>query len=321
MQRGGTARWAWLVSRAAFALVSVSLVLPISPGTADEAIPDSDLSSAAITPPSTAGITCRSPAQISFYPLEPQPERVVRIDVLAPSPSAQVTLLSPLRLYYESEGQELDGYRWSWFTWSEFAGDYEITFLDVTRSECATARLIVGAEAMVADPMESPLVDPAAPITAATRTRTPRAASLTRSTSSNDNDDDGDESSSRKPAPTRTRAPTRTPSPTRTPKPDEPTRTPMPTATEVPRPDVASTDPPSAICGAKLTIKGKGFGSSQSAVSGKVEIAGKSVAAYDEWNDKEIRVILPSNAPTGPGETLLVETRGGADSHEIKVSC
>ena len=84
---------------------------------------------------------------------------------------------------------------------------------------------------------------------------------------------------------------------------------------------IASTDPSSAMCGARLTIKGRGFGSNRSAVSGRVELAGRSVAAYDQWTDSEIEVIVSTTSPTGPGETLIVETRGGADSEEIKVSC
>ena len=124
--------------------------------------------------------------------------------------------------------------------------------------------------------------------------------------------------------PTRTPEPEDTPRPTRTPEPEDtprPTRTPVPTATEVPSPDVASTSPSSAICGNTLTIKGSGFGRNRSSVDGKVKIADREVSAYEEWGDSEIRVVVHSNTRPGPGETLIVETRGGADSREIKVSC
>jgi hypothetical protein len=84
---------------------------------------------------------------------------------------------------------------------------------------------------------------------------------------------------------------------------------------------VTGTSPSSTICGQPLTIMGRGFGDSRGAVDGKVTIADREVSAYDKWSDSEIRVVVQSNTPTGPGETLIVETRGGADSHEIKVSC
>jgi hypothetical protein len=56
-------------------------------------------------------------------------------------------------------------------------------------------------------------------------------------------------------------------------------------------------------------------------VNGTVTIADREVSAYDLWSDTEIRVIVHSSTPTGPGETLIVETLGGADSLQIKVSC
>jgi hypothetical protein len=313
------------------ALGVITLLLPSRPGSADEVGPADEPAPGTTAASVITGITCRSPAQISFFPTEPQAERVVRIDVLAPAHSTEVTLLSSLRLYYESEAQEPLGYRWSWFTWSEFPGDYEITFLDSMRSECATARLVIGDAGMVTHPAGPAVVpigppfDSSALAPGATPTRTPRVVSLSRSSSSNDNDDnDDDSSSSRKPTATRTRAPTKTPVPTRTPQPEEPprpTRTPVPTATEVPHPEVASTSPSSAICGNTLTIKGRGFGSKRDPVDGRVKIAEREVSGYEDWGESEIRVVVHSNTPTGPAERLIVETRGGADSLEIKVSC
>ena len=117
-RRGGTPRIrVEVLSRAAVALTLLLLLLPTPRGTADEIQVAVDSAADPVIPPTSVGITCLSAAQISFYPPAPQPERVVRIDVLSPSWSGQVMLLSSLPLYFESELQEWNGYRWSWFTW------------------------------------------------------------------------------------------------------------------------------------------------------------------------------------------------------------
>src|ERR1051325_6781658 len=119
MRRGGAPDIrVWSVLRAVLALVLIALVARSTPGAADEIGLAVDTSEPPFASVSTTGITCLSTARISFFPADPQPERVVRIDVLSPFASGEVTLLSSLPLYFESEAQETDGHRWSWFTWS-----------------------------------------------------------------------------------------------------------------------------------------------------------------------------------------------------------
>src|SRR5262245_55758214 len=150
----------WVVLRAATALCFAALLARTPPGTADEIDLAVDASAAPLQPAVTTGITCLSTAQISFYPVLPQPERVVRIDVLSPFPSREVTLLSSLPLYFESDADEWNGHRWSWFTWSSVPGDFEVMFLDAARSECATARLVIGGAAFAQSNEPAPPADP-----------------------------------------------------------------------------------------------------------------------------------------------------------------
>src|SRR3954451_9475153 len=107
MRRGGAPRIRVAVlPRTAVVRTPLLLLLPPPRGTADELQVEVGPATDLITPAASVGITCLSTAQISFYPTAPQPERVMRIDVLAPFWSAQVMLLSSLPLYFESELQE-----------------------------------------------------------------------------------------------------------------------------------------------------------------------------------------------------------------------
>ncbi len=141
------------------------------------------------------------------------------------------------------------------------------------------------------------------------------------------------------PTPTHTPRPTRTPTPapprTSTPEPTDvptatliptwtpvPTSTPQPTATPTPEaPVIVGTQPGSAICRSELLIVGRGFGSSQRAVSGQVRITGVSVQDYLSWSASEIRVVVPATVRPGNDGSLDVDVAGRTAHYALRVSC
>ncbi|MFN0071612.1 MAG: IPT/TIG domain-containing protein [Chloroflexota bacterium] len=317
------------------ALVVFGMVTMASPGpesAANEITQPAEEVNEPAQPPSSLSITCSSSALITFDPPRAMPQRVVRIDVIAPAFSDDVVLLSELPMYFESELALLDGHRWSWFTWVPQAGEFDVTFMDSSRLECAVARLVIGipseegSEALT--PTESAgLGEPPT----ATSTRTPRIRVTESSTDEDSNDNvSRSVSATRTPTRTRTPTPTRTSSPTRASQavdPPDPTRTPSPTRTltptptEVPVPVITNASPSAVMCGQPLTLMGRGFGSNRGAVDGKVTVADRAVTAYELWTDTEIRVLVALNTPSSPEERVEVITRGGASGINLRISC
>jgi hypothetical protein len=128
------------------------------------------------------------------------------------------------------------------------------------------------------------------------------------------------------PTPTRTPTLARTPTPTRTPRPDptntprpDPTDTPAPTPTLAP-PSIAGISPGSALCGQSLTVSGQRFGSSRSAVDGRVRIDGVE-ASIVSWSMSEVEVLVPLTARPGNDRLLEVIVAGASTSRTLRVSC
>jgi len=129
------------------------------------------------------------------------------------------------------------------------------------------------------------------------------------------------------PEPTATRTPrpdptdTREPTVTRTPRPD-PTDTPVPTPTPTMEPpSIVDWVPASAVCGQSLTIRGERFGSSRSAVDGKVTIDGRE-SSIVSWGMSQIEVQVPLTAQPGNDRQLVVVVAGqSATRNALRVSC
>ncbi len=84
---------------------------------------------------------------------------------------------------------------------------------------------------------------------------------------------------------------------------------------------IVGTQPGSAICRSELLIVGRGFGSSQRAVSGQVRITGVSVQDYLSWSASEIRVVVPATVRPGNDGSLDVDVAGRTAHYALRVSC
>lgn len=164
-----------------------------------------------------------------------------------------------------------------------------------------------------------------------TSTRRPTRTPTPTPDNGNENDNVTASAAARAPTktPTSTRVPTSTPAPTSTRTPREPTatHTPRPTATDTPEatptlepPSLGSLSPSRPVCGQALTINGERFGSSRSAVDGKVRIDGRD-ASIDSWNMTRIQVSVPISVRAGNDRELEVVVAGNRVARSIPISC